>query len=97
MSPNPYLYLDGQCEEAFKFYEQRLGGTIDFMMRYTDSPMAAQAPAGYATKVLHAGLVLGDGRLEGGDAPPGEYRNRRASVSCSGPGTPRRQTAPSMH
>jgi PhnB protein len=32
MSLNPYLYFDGQCEEAFKFYEKRLGGKITFMM-----------------------------------------------------------------
>jgi hypothetical protein len=25
-------YFDGQCEEAFKFYEKRLGGKITFMM-----------------------------------------------------------------
>jgi len=74
MSLNPYLYFDGQCEEAFQFYEQCLGGKITFMMRYDGSPMASQAPAGYATRVLHAGLKLGDGLLEGCDAPPGEYK-----------------------
>jgi PhnB protein len=26
MSLNPYLYFDGQCEEAFLFYEKCLGG-----------------------------------------------------------------------
>src|SRR5215469_1071616 len=34
MSLNPYLYFDGQCEEAFKFYEKRLGGKITFMMTW---------------------------------------------------------------
>ena len=74
MSLNPYLYFDGQCEEAFKFYENRLGGKITFMMTYEGSPMATQAPPGYAKKILHAGLTLGDGVLEGCDAPPGEYK-----------------------
>ena len=36
--------------------------------------MAGQAPPGYAKKVLHAGLTLGDGVLEGCDASPGEYK-----------------------
>jgi hypothetical protein len=36
--------------------------------------MAGQAPPGYAKKILHAGLASGDGVLEGGDAPPGEYK-----------------------
>jgi PhnB protein len=74
MSLNPYLYFNGQCEEAFKFYEERLGGKITFMMRYEGSPMAGETPAGYAKKVLHAGLTLDDGVLEGCDAPPGEYK-----------------------
>ena len=74
MSLNPYLYFNGQCEKAFKFYERRLGGKITFMMTYEGSPMASQAPPGYAKKILHAGLTLGDGVLEGCDAPPGEYK-----------------------
>jgi len=32
MSLNPYLYFNGQCEEALKFYEQCLGGKITFLM-----------------------------------------------------------------
>ena len=74
MSLNPYLYFDGQCEEAFKFYEQCLRGKITFMMSWEDSPMPGQAPPGWAKKILHAGLALGDGVLEGCDAMPGEYK-----------------------
>jgi uncharacterized glyoxalase superfamily protein PhnB len=74
MSLNPYLYFNGQCEEAFKFYEKCLGGKITFMMTYEGSPMAGQAPPGWAKKILHAGLASGDGVLEGCDAPPGEYK-----------------------
>jgi PhnB protein len=40
MSLNPYLYFDGQCEEAFKFYEKRLGGKITFMMTWEGASMA---------------------------------------------------------
>ena len=74
MSLNPYLYFDGQCEEAFKFYEQCLGGKVTFMMTYEGSPMAAQAPPGFSKKILHAGLALDGGALEGCDAGPGEYK-----------------------
>ncbi len=28
MRINPYLMFNGQCEAAFKFYQQCLGGTI---------------------------------------------------------------------
>jgi hypothetical protein len=54
MSLNPYLDFNGQCEKAFKFYEKHLGGKITFMMTYEGSPMASQAPPGYAKKILHA-------------------------------------------
>ena len=74
MALNPYLYFDSQCEEAFRFYEKCLGGKISFMMAWKDSPMPDQAPPGWATKILHAGLASGDGVLEGCDAPPGEYK-----------------------
>ena len=61
MSLNPYLYSDGQCEEAFQFYEKCFDGKITFMMTYEGSPMAGQAPPDWAKKILHAGLALGDG------------------------------------
>ena len=34
MQLNPYLNFNGQCEEAFKFYERCLGGKIVFTMTY---------------------------------------------------------------
>jgi len=74
MSLNPYLYFDGRCEEAFEFYQKCLGGKITFMMRLEDSPMANQAPPGWAKKILHAGLAADDGVLEGCDAWPGQYK-----------------------
>ena len=46
MSFNPYLYFNGRCEEAFRFYEKCLGGKITFMMTWEGSPMAGQAPVG---------------------------------------------------
>jgi Uncharacterized protein conserved in bacteria len=33
MQMNPYLTFKGQCEAAFKFYEQVLGGKIVAMIR----------------------------------------------------------------
>jgi PhnB protein len=74
MSLSPYLYFDGQCEEAFHFYEKCLGGAITFMMRYEGSPMSGQVPTEWAKKILHAGLASGDGVMEGCDAMPGQYK-----------------------
>jgi uncharacterized glyoxalase superfamily protein PhnB len=44
MQSNPYLFFNGECETAFKFYEQCLGGKIVAKMTYGESPMAEQAP-----------------------------------------------------
>jgi len=74
MALNPYLYFDGQCEEAFLFYEKCLNGKISFMMTWERSPMPHQAPPGWARKILHAGLASDNGVLEGCDAMPGQYR-----------------------
>ena len=36
--------------------------------------MPGQAPAGWAKRILHAGLASGAGVLEGCDAMPGQYK-----------------------
>jgi PhnB protein len=45
MQSNPYLFFTGECEAAFKFYEQCFGGKIVEKMTYGDSPMTDQAPS----------------------------------------------------
>jgi PhnB protein len=77
MQINPYLIFNGECEAAFKFYEQCLGGKIIIMMTHAGSPMAAQTPAVWQNKILHATLLVGDKRLQGSDAPPDRYETPR--------------------
>ncbi|HEY2347144.1 MAG TPA: VOC family protein [Xanthomonadaceae bacterium] len=67
-----YLTFDGCCAEAFRFYEQALGGTILMMSTFADSPMAAQMPPEAQGRVIHARLQVGDQLLMGSDCPPGE-------------------------
>jgi PhnB protein len=73
MQINPYLSFNGQCETAFKFYEKVLGGQILMMMKYGDSPMAAQSPPETKNHVMHARLIVGSTLLMGSDAPPQMY------------------------
>ena len=40
MQLNPYLHFNGQCEAAFRFDEQCLGGKIVMMLPRRGSPMA---------------------------------------------------------
>ena len=69
MNMNPYLSFNGQCEAAFKFYEQCLGAKITFMMTWEGTPMADQAPPGWGKKILHATLAIGEQVLQGSDSP----------------------------
>jgi PhnB protein len=62
-------------ELAVRNVKRRRGGQMVVrMMAWKDSPMPDQAPPGWATKILHAGLASGDGVLEGCDAMPGQYK-----------------------
>jgi len=56
-----YLFFDGTCADAMRFYERTLGGKLEAMMTHAESPAAAQSPPGSAGRILHARLVL-DGR-----------------------------------
>jgi PhnB protein len=73
MRMNPYLYFNGQCEAAFKFYEQVLGGKIESMPPHTGTPAAEHVPAEWGNKILHARLNVGGQMLMGSDAPPEHY------------------------
>lgn len=66
----PYLSFNGTCEEAFKFYEQALGGELQSMFRYGGSPMQDRVPSEWHQKVMHTALKVADGVLMGADAPP---------------------------
>jgi PhnB protein len=71
LHPIPYLSFNGNCAEAVRFYERALGGTLELLMRNADSPFAAQTPAQYADRIIHARLALpGGGALYAGDCPP---------------------------
>jgi PhnB protein len=73
MKVNPYLTFDGNCEEAFKFYERALGAKIVAMVTFGQTPMAAQTPAEAHNKIAHARLGVGDQWLMGSDGMPGCY------------------------
>ena len=68
-----YLSFNGRCKEAFEFYQQHLRATLQFSMTYGESPMAAQTPAEWRDRIIHATLSLGGSELAGADAPPGYF------------------------
>ena len=73
MQLNPYLVFNGNCEPAFRFYEQVLGGKIVAMMPHEGTPAAEHVPPEWRAKIMHARLMVGDEILMGSDAPPDRY------------------------
>jgi PhnB protein len=73
MQLSPYLFFNGDCEAAFKFYEQCLGGKIEGMTTHAATPAEPQVPTEWRDKILHARLTVGDQVLLASDAPPGSY------------------------
>jgi PhnB protein len=65
----PYLNFNGTCADAFRFYEQLLGGHIEFLQTHGDSPLKDHVPADWRDKVIHVCLNVGGKRLMGSDAP----------------------------
>ncbi len=70
MHINPYLNFNGQCESAFRFYEQVLGGKIEAMIPHEGTPAAEHVPADWRQKIMHARLTVDGNVLMGSDAPP---------------------------
>jgi PhnB protein len=83
MELSTYLFFNGQCADAFKFYERCLGGKAE-TITYGSSPSEADLPADWQDKIMHARLTVGEEALMGSDAPPGHYQKPQGfSVSVS--------------
>ena len=70
MQVQPYLFLDGRCEEALEFYRSKLGAEVTTLMRFKDSPEPHQpgmVPPGSENKVMHSSFRIGDTTLMASD------------------------------
>ena len=74
-----YLNYGGNCEQAFRFYEQELGGKITMMMRHGEQPNAANVPADWKNAILHARIEFGKTVLMGADIPPDRFQPMRSA------------------
>ncbi len=82
MQINPYLFFNGKCEAAFRFYEKTLGGKVVAMMTYGDAPDPTQTPPDQRKQIMHARMTVGDMVLMGSDAPPDRF-NKPQGFSVS--------------
>src|SRR5918994_5311545 len=74
-----YLNYGGNCEQAFRFCEQHLGGKITMLMRHGEQPNPAGVAPEWRNAVLHARMTLGETELLGADIPPDRFQPIRSA------------------
>lgn len=67
-----YVNYRGKCREAFRFYEQHLGGKITMMMTFGEAPQANAGAPDWTNAILHARMSIGETELMGADIPDAE-------------------------
>jgi len=90
MRISPHLCFDGQCRTAFEAYQRILGGKIQTMLTYGESPMAASTEPQWHDRITHATLILDEIELTGVDMLSGSYRQPQGFfVTLTVSGSPR--------
>jgi len=89
MKLNTYLNYGGNCEQAFRFYEEHLGGKIMMMMTHGELPDPSSVPPEWQKKILYARMSLGETELMGSDVPAERFEPMRSvylSLAVTSPG-----------
>lgn len=79
MKLNTYLNYGGNCAQAFRFYEEHLGGKIIMMLTFSQQPNLNNVPPGMENAVLHARILLGGTELFGSDVAPERFQPMRSA------------------
>ena len=74
-----YVNYGGNCEQAFRFYEQNLGAKITALVRHSEQPNPQNVPAGWENAVLNARMSIGETELMGADIPPDRFQPMRSA------------------
>lgn len=72
MKMHTYVNFAGRCAEAFRYYEQHLGGRVGMMMTHGQAPDQSQVRPEWKDAVLHARIAIGDTDLMAADIPTAE-------------------------
>lgn len=68
---NPYLIFNGNCEEAFLFYQSVFGGEFPYIGKFKDMPAtenATELSAEEGNRIMHVCLPIGETVLMGSDS-----------------------------
>jgi PhnB protein len=78
MRLNTFLNFGGNCEQAFRFYEQHLGGDITMLMRRAEQPDQPATWPGWEQSIQYAIMNIGETQLMGSDVPPERFQPMRS-------------------
>lgn len=70
MQIQPYLFFNGNCEQAVEFYRRALGAEVTMLMRYKESPESpppGMVPPNWGDKVMHVAMRIGDATVMASD------------------------------
>jgi len=84
MKLNTFLNYGGNCAQAFRFYEQHLGGKITAMMTHGQQPGPNPAPPEWKDAILYASITLGGMELMASDVPPDRFQPMRSAYLSLG-------------
>ena len=72
---NIYLTFNGNCEEAFKFYQSVFGGQIPYMGRFKDMPPGEDSKLnpGEENRIMHVSLPISKETMLMGSDTGGEW------------------------
>lgn len=89
MKVEPYLFFNGQCEEALAFYKVALGAEVTMQMRMSESPEPpppGMVPPGFEHKIMHASMRIGDTTVmlsDGNCATPASFQGFSLSITAN--------------
>ena len=78
MRLNTFLNFGGNCEQAFRFYEQHLSGQIKMLMRRAEQPNQPVTWPGWEQSIQYAIMNIGETELMGSDVPPDRFQPMRS-------------------
>jgi PhnB protein len=85
MELEPYIFFNGNCEEALNYYKKIFGGEVTSISRWKDAPPEMGiSEDGLGDRIMHANFKSPSLNLMGADArPTTQYGDGRISLSLS--------------
>ncbi len=79
-----YLNYGGNCEQAFCFCEEHLGGKVTMMMTHDQGPDPSKVPPDWKKAILYACMTIGETEFMASDVLPDHFQPMRSAYLSLG-------------